>query len=81
MPVPLQGLGVSSGVADGQVVLLPPLNPDVALIHAQYVGDDGPCRINGLTFADIEQAKAAGAMGMVGGQADDLAADADDRVE
>lgn len=43
----------------GQVVILPPLNPDVALIHAQYAGDDGTCRINGLTFADIEQAKAA----------------------
>jgi glutaconate CoA-transferase subunit A len=43
----------------GQVVILPPLNPDVALIHAQYAGDDGTCRINGLTFADVEQAKAA----------------------
>ncbi|KJS32327.1 MAG: ketoacid-CoA transferase [Desulfatitalea sp. BRH_c12] len=43
----------------GQVVVLPPLKPDVALIHAQYVGDDGTCRICGLTFADIEQAKAA----------------------
>ncbi|PIE68139.1 MAG: ketoacid-CoA transferase [Deltaproteobacteria bacterium] len=44
----------------GQVILLPPLNPDVALIHTQYAGDDGTCRIEGLTFADIEQAKAAG---------------------
>lgn len=43
----------------GQVVILPPLNPDVTLIHAQYAGDDGTCRIDGLTFADIEQAKAA----------------------
>ncbi len=43
----------------GQVVILPPLNPDVALIHVQYAGDDGTCRIDGLTFADIEQAKAA----------------------
>lgn len=41
------------------VVLLPALNPDVALIHAQYVGDDGTVRIKGLTFADLEQAKAA----------------------
>ncbi|HOV90930.1 MAG TPA: CoA-transferase [Syntrophorhabdaceae bacterium] len=41
------------------VVLLPALNPDVALIHAQYVGDDGTVRIKGLTFADIEQAKSA----------------------
>jgi glutaconate CoA-transferase, subunit A len=41
------------------VILLPALNPDVALIHAQYVGDDGTVRIKGLTFADLEQAKAA----------------------
>ena len=44
---------------EGDVVLLPPLNPDVALIHAQLVGDDGTVRIEGLTFADIEEAKAA----------------------
>ncbi len=42
-----------------KIVLLPALQPDVALIHAQYVGDDGTVRIKGLTFADIEQAKAA----------------------
>lgn len=41
------------------VVLLPALNPDVALIHAQYVGEDGTVRIKGLSFADIEQAKSA----------------------
>ena len=46
----------------GKVVLLPALQPDVALIHAQYVGDDGTVRIKGLTFADIEQAKAADAV-------------------
>jgi len=45
--------------AAGEVVILPPLHPDVALIHAQYVGEDGTVRIKGLTFADIEQAKAA----------------------
>jgi glutaconate CoA-transferase subunit A len=44
---------------DGDVVLLPPLNPDVALLHAQYVGEDGTVRIQGLTFADLEEAKAA----------------------
>jgi glutaconate CoA-transferase subunit A len=43
----------------GEVVVLPPLNPDVTLIHAQYVGEDGSVRIQGLTFADVEQAKAA----------------------
>lgn len=42
-----------------KVVLLPALNPDVMLLHAQYVGEDGTIRIKGLTFADIEQAKAS----------------------
>lgn len=42
-----------------KVVLLPALTPDVAIIHAQYAGDDGTIRIKGLTFADIEQAQAA----------------------
>jgi glutaconate CoA-transferase, subunit A len=45
-----------------QVVLLPALQPDVALLHAQFVGDDGTVRIKGLTFADCEQAKAADAV-------------------
>jgi glutaconate CoA-transferase, subunit A len=44
---------------DDKVVLLPALNPDVALVHAQYAGEDGTVRIKGLTFADIEQAKSA----------------------
>jgi len=43
----------------GEVIVLPPLKPDVAILHAQFVGDEGTCRICGLTFADIEQAKAA----------------------
>jgi len=42
-----------------EVVLLPALTPDVALIHVQYIGEDGTVRIKGLTFADIEQAKSA----------------------
>jgi glutaconate CoA-transferase subunit A len=42
-----------------EIILLPALNPDVALVHAQYVGDDGTVRIKGLTFADLEQAKSA----------------------
>jgi glutaconate CoA-transferase subunit A len=41
------------------VVLLPALTPDVALIHAQCVGDDGTVRIKGLTFLDVEEAKSA----------------------
>lgn len=44
---------------DDKVVLLPALNPDVAIMHVQYVGEDGTVRIKGLTFADIEQAKSA----------------------
>jgi glutaconate CoA-transferase subunit A len=44
------------------VVLLPALTPDVALVHAQYVGEDGTVRIKGLTFADLEQAKSADAV-------------------
>lgn len=46
----------------GEVILLPALTPDVSIIHAQYVGDDGTVRIKGLTFADVEQAKAADAV-------------------
>lgn len=42
-----------------QVVLLPALTPDVSIIHAQQVGTDGTVRIKGLTFADLEQCKAA----------------------
>jgi glutaconate CoA-transferase subunit A len=41
------------------VILLPALTPDVTILHAQYVGEDGTVRIKGLTFADVEQAKAA----------------------
>lgn len=46
--------------AGDDVLLLPALTPDVTLLHAQYVGDDGTVRIKGLSFADMEQAKAAG---------------------
>ena len=44
------------------VLLLPALQPDVTLLHAQYVGEDGTVRIKGLTFADVEQAKSADAV-------------------
>ena len=47
---------------EDHVVLLPALTPDVAIVHAQYVGDDGTVRIKGLTFADVEQAKSADAL-------------------
>lgn len=42
-----------------EVVLLPAINPDVTIIHAQKVDRKGNVRIEGLTFSDIEQAKAA----------------------
>ena len=47
---------------EDRVVLLPALTPDVAILHAQYVGEDGTVRIKGLTFADVEQAKSADAV-------------------
>ncbi len=46
------------GGAD-RVVLVPAINPDVTLIHVQRADTQGTCRIRGLTFADVEQAKAA----------------------
>ncbi len=42
-----------------QVVLVPAINPDVAIIHAQYVGEKGTVRIEGLKFTDIEIAMCA----------------------
>jgi len=42
-----------------KVVLVPAIRPDVTIIHAQKAAIDGTVRINGLTFADVEQAKAA----------------------
>lgn len=42
-----------------KVVLLPAINPDVTFIHVQKADPMGTCRIDGLTFADVEQAKAS----------------------
>jgi len=42
-----------------RVVLVPAINPDVTIIHAQQADCQGTVRIEGLAFADIEQAKAA----------------------
>jgi glutaconate CoA-transferase subunit A len=50
------------GHTDDDVALLPALTPDVSLIHAQQVSTDGTVRIKGLTFADLEQCKAAAAV-------------------
>ena len=46
------------GGAD-KVVLVPAINPDVTILHVQKADRAGTARIEGLTFADVEQAKAA----------------------
>ena len=43
----------------GKVLLVPAINPDVTFIHVQKADTMGTCRIEGLTFADVEQAKAS----------------------
>ena len=42
-----------------KTVLVPAINPDVTIIHVQKADRGGTCRILGLTYADIDQAKAA----------------------
>ncbi|MBN2332924.1 MAG: CoA transferase subunit A [Deltaproteobacteria bacterium] len=42
-----------------KVVLVPAINPDVTIIHVQQASPRGTVRMAGLTFADVEQAKAA----------------------
>ncbi len=42
-----------------KVVLVPAINPDVTIIHVQKADYRGNCRIHGLSFADVEQAKSA----------------------
>jgi len=42
-----------------KVLLVPAINPDVTFIHVQKADPMGTCRIEGLTFADVEQAKAS----------------------
>ncbi len=43
----------------GKVALVPAINPDVTIIHVQQADCAGTLRIEGLPFADVEQAKAA----------------------
>ncbi len=62
--IPNQKLVVLDNPLDGwgdaaRVVLVPAINPDVTILHAQKVDVQGTVRIEGLTFADVEQAKAA----------------------
>ncbi len=42
-----------------KLVLVPAINPDVTIIHVQQADPTGLARIRGLTFADVEQARAA----------------------
>ncbi len=42
-----------------RVALVPAINPDITIIHVQAADRQGTARITGLTFADVEQAKAA----------------------
>jgi glutaconate CoA-transferase subunit A len=42
-----------------KLVLVPAINPDVTIIHVQRSDRAGTVCIEGLTFADVEQAKAA----------------------
>ncbi len=42
-----------------KVVLVPAINPDVTFIHVQKADTMGTCRIQGLSFADVEQVKAS----------------------
>ncbi len=42
-----------------KLVLVPAINPDVTILHVQTADRRGTCRMTGLTFADVEQAKAA----------------------
>ncbi len=42
-----------------RVLLVPAVNPDVTLLHVQTADAMGTCRIDGLPFADIEQARAS----------------------
>jgi glutaconate CoA-transferase subunit A len=43
----------------GKLVLVPAINTDVAIIHVQKADIQGTARIEGLTFSDVEQFKAA----------------------
>jgi glutaconate CoA-transferase subunit A len=42
-----------------KVVLVPAINPDITIIHVQKADKYGTCRIEGLNFADVDQAKAS----------------------
>ena len=41
------------------VILVPAINPDTTILHVQQADSQGTVRMAGLTFADVEQARAA----------------------
>ena len=47
------------GDSPEKVLLLPAINPDVTIVHVQKSDHKGNARIEGLTFADLEQIKSA----------------------
>ncbi|MFO7684564.1 MAG: CoA-transferase [Desulfobacterales bacterium] len=62
--IPNQKLVVMENPLDGwgdadRLVLVPAINPDVTILHVQKADAQGTVRIEGLPFADVEQAKAA----------------------
>ncbi|MFO7988039.1 MAG: CoA-transferase [Desulfotignum sp.] len=62
--IPDEKLVVMDNPFDGwcdteKVVLVPAINPDVTIIHVQTADVRGNCCMEGLTFADVEQAKAS----------------------
>ncbi len=44
---------------ENPLVLVPAVNPDVTLLHVHQATEEGIARIEGLAFADIEQARAS----------------------
>lgn len=44
---------------EGEIIHVPAAKPDVCIIHAQQVGEEGTVRVMGQTFSDDQAAKAA----------------------
>ena len=42
-----------------ELIAVPAIQPDVTLLHVQKADAEGTCRIEGLKFTDVEQAKAS----------------------
>ncbi len=50
---------IETGQPAEPLVLVPAIHPDVTLLHVQQADSQGTLRISGLTFADVEQARAS----------------------